>query len=218
MLDPTIVNPDVMNYLLDINPDLPEIFIDIEQLAREEEHPIVSKDAGHFLNLMVKITGAQKILEIGCSIGFSAMWMATALPPDGRLDTLEINKETADKAQKFFVMANVDNKVYIHVGSAIELIPELEGPYDILFIDAAKQQYKDYIRLALPKLKQGGLILVDNLLWSGKVANKNVPPDDKMTLAIQDFNEYFMKHPEMETTILTIGDGLGFGIKKQLKD
>jgi caffeoyl-CoA O-methyltransferase len=214
MLDPKIVNPDVLSYVMDLSPDLSEVFKDIEQLARAEGHPIVSKDSGKFLNLMVKITGAQKILEIGCSIGFSAMWMASALPPNGRLDTLEINKETAEKARKNFEKGNVGSKVFIHVGPALELISELEGPYDILFIDAAKQQYKDYLRLSLPRLKQGALVLVDNVLWSGKVASKNIPPDDNITLAIKDFNDYFMDHPELESTILTIGDGLGLGVKK----
>jgi predicted O-methyltransferase YrrM len=215
MLDPKIVNSDVLNYVLSFHTEIPDIFNQIELQAREEKQPIVSKDAGVFLHLMVKLTGAQKILEVGCNIGYSALWFATALPPNGRLDTLEINKETATKAEENFTRANVSNKVFIHIGSAIDLIPVLEGPYDILFIDAAKSQYKDYLRLALPKLKHGALILVDNVLWSGKVANSYVPPDDNMTRALQDFNKYFMEHPELETTILTIGDGLGFGIKKQ---
>jgi caffeoyl-CoA O-methyltransferase len=214
MIDPKIVNPDVLNYLQELTPDFPEIFKKIEILARQEGHPIVSKDSGKFLNLMVKITGAQKILEIGCSIGFSGMWLASALPPNGRLDTLEINKETVAKAQKNFEEGNVANKVFIHTGAALDLLPGLEGPYDIVFIDAVKSEYKDYLRLSLPKLKHGGLILVDNVLWSGKVASKNIAPDDNTTRAICEFNEYFLSHPELESLILTIGDGLGFAIKK----
>ncbi len=215
MLDPKIISPEVLNYVLSFHTDLPQIFSEVEIQAREENQPIVSKDAGVFLNLMVKLTGAQKILEVGCNIGYSALWFASALPPNGRLDTLEISKDTAVKAQENFKKANLENKVFVHIGSALDLIPGLEGPYDILFIDAAKSQYKDYLKLALPKLKHGSLILVDNALWSGKVASEYVSPGDNITKALQDFNKHFMEHPELEATILTIGDGLGFGIKKR---
>ena len=107
---------------------------------------------------------------------------------------------------------HLSHKIFIHVGAALDVIPQLHGTYDIIFIDAVKSEYKDYIRLALPKLRKGGLILVDNVLWSGKVIGE-IHPEDKTTKALHDFNEFFMEHEGITATILTIGDGLGFAIK-----
>lgn len=215
MIDPKIVNPEVLKYVLKTNPEPPIIFSKIEEQARNENRPIVSKDTGLFLHLITKITNAKRVLEIGCNIGYSATWFATALGDDGHLDTLEINEETAKEAEKFFKEAQVANKIKIHIGPALETIPNLKETYDILFIDAAKQQYKDYVELCLNKLRKGALILVDNVLWSGKVANEDIPKDDKLTKALKDFNEYFSNHPDIETTILTIGDGIALGIKSK---
>lgn len=214
MLEPKIASKDVLDYILKLSPLSEGVFLDIETNARKDHRPVVSKDAGIFLNLLVKLINAKNILEIGCNIGYSAMWFLTALPEDGHLDTMELSAEIAQEAKKNFEKAGVANKVEIHIGSAVENIPDLKREYDILFIDAAKKQYKDYLDLSLPKLRKGALILVDNVLWSGRVANENVPDDDKMTLALKDFNEYFMSHQEIEATILTVGDGLGFAIKK----
>lgn len=215
MIDPTIVSPEVLKYVLKTNPEPLPVFAKMEEQARQEKRPIVSKDTGLFLHLLTKITNAKRILEIGCNIGYSATWFATALGNEGHLDTLEINAETAKEAEKFFKEAEVDNKVTIHIGPALETIPKLDYQYDILFIDAAKQQYKDYVELSLPKLRTGALILVDNVLWSGKVANDDVPKDDKLTKALQNFNDYFTNHPDIQSTILTIGDGIALGIKNK---
>jgi caffeoyl-CoA O-methyltransferase len=215
MIDPKIVNPEVLKYVLRTNPEPPVIFAKIEEQARNENRPIVSKDTGLFLHLLTKITNAKRILEIGCNIGYSGTWFATALGEDGHLDTLEISPEIAKEAEKFFKEAGVENKVKVHVGPALDTIPTLNEEYDILFIDAAKKQYKAYVELSLPKLRKGALILVDNVLWSGKVANEEIPKDDKLTNSLKEFNEYFSNHPDIETTILTIGDGIALGIKSK---
>lgn len=214
MKDKKIVDFEVLQYVLKTNPEPNPIFKKIEEKALNDHRPIVATDAGVFLHLITKITNATKILEVGCNIGYSAMWFATALSEDGHLDTLELDPEIAKQAQEFFNEAGVNKKVTIHIGSALDNIPKMQEDYDILFIDAAKQQYKKYVELALPKLKKGALILVDNVLWSGKVA-KEAESGDKITRALQDFNEYFSNHTDMETTILTIGDGLALGIKNK---
>lgn len=214
MNDKKIVDFEVLQYVLKTNPEPNPIFAKMQEKALNDHRPIVSTDSGIFLHLLTKITNAKKILEVGCNIGYSAMWFATALGDDGHLDTLELDPEIAKQAQEYFNEAGVDKKVTIHIGSAIETIPQMGGEYDILFIDAAKQQYKNYVELALPKLKKGALILVDNVLWSGKVA-REAEPDDKITKALKSFNEYFSNHPDIETTILTIGDGLALGIKNK---
>lgn len=214
MIDPTIVNPEVLKYVFKTNPEPPAIFAKIEEQARKEYRPIVSKDVGLFLHLLTKINNAKRILEIGCNIGYSGSWFATALPENGHLDTLEIDAEIAQLAQLNFNEAGVKDKVTIHIGPALETIPNLNHQYDILFIDAAKKQYIDYIKVSMPKLRQGALILVDNVLWSGKVAKEEIEKGDKMTQALKDFNDYFTSHPDIQSVILTVGDGIALGIKK----
>lgn len=214
MIDPTITNLDVLNYASNFIVEPSMIFKKIEERAREEKQPVVSKDTGKFLHLLVKLTQAKKILEVGCNIGYSAMWMATALPEDGRLDTIELNKDLALVADEFFQKQSVEEKVFIYVGGGLDIIPNLNGPYDIMFIDAAKKQYKGYLDLALPKIRKGGLILVDNLLWSGRTAQEDTPKEDSMTRSLKDFNSYFCTHPAIDSMILTVGDGIGFGVKK----
>ncbi len=214
MIDPTIVNSDVLKYVFKTIPEQLDVFNQIEEQARREYRPIISKDVGQFLHLLTKITNAKRILEIGCNIGYSGSWFASALPENGHLDTLEIDPKIAKLAEINFEKARVKNKVTVHVGAALETIPNLDYQYDILFIDAAKKQYTDYVKVSMPKLKKGALILVDNVLWSGRVAKKEIEKGDKITQSLKDFNDFFMSNTEIEATILTVGDGIAFGIKK----
>ena len=214
MIYSQMINLEVLKYVYKLQPNISSVLQELEEKASVEGQPIVSKDAGYFLHLLVKLTGAKRILEVGCNLGDSAMGMTTALPSDGKLDTIEISTNIIDKANSFFAKQGVEDIVKLWVGPALQVIPKLEGPYDMMFIDAAKQQYKDYLSLALPKIRKGGLIIVDNVLWKGKVAEAETPEDDKITLSLQDFNEHFTSHPELDAMILTIGDGLGFGVKK----
>jgi caffeoyl-CoA O-methyltransferase len=212
MIDPTILSPGIFDYVTNLFPTLPQVFNQIDSQARENRQPIVSLDAGLFMHIITRLINAERIMEVGCNIGYSTTWMGMALPPHGCVDTIEINPEIAEQAERNFQSANLSHKIFIHIGAALDVIPKLHGMYDILFIDAVKSEYKDYIRLALPKLRKGGLILVDNVLWSGKVAG-DIHPEDKTTKALHDFNEFFMEHEGITATILTIGDGLGFAIK-----
>ncbi|MBC7475916.1 MAG: O-methyltransferase [Candidatus Sericytochromatia bacterium] len=214
MLDSKMASPEVLEYILNLLPVSSKTFSDIELQAVKEHRPVISKDSGVFLSLLVKLMNAKYILEIGCNIGYSASWFLSSLPSNGHLDTLELNQDIADEAQKHFDNSDMTDKVTIHVGSALETIPNLNKEYDILFIDAAKKQYTNYLDISLPKLRRGGLILVDNVLWSGKVANQKVDKSDKITISLQAFNQYFMNHQGIQATILTIGDGIGFGIKR----
>lgn len=174
MLDPEIISPEILGYINSFNPVLSEVFENIEAQAREKNYPVVSKDTGSFLKLMVKISRSEKVLEIGCNIGYSALWLATGLPENGHLDTIEISEEIANQAKINFESAGVGKKITVHTGSAIDVIPLLKDNYDMVFIDAAKKQYKKYLDLCLPKLKKRGIILVDNVLWHGRVAGENI--------------------------------------------
>jgi|APLak6261663012_1056037.scaffolds.fasta_scaffold04924_2 caffeoyl-CoA O-methyltransferase len=210
MIDPTILNKDILNYVEALFPKLPNVLHNIDNQARLNKQPIVSKDAGMFLYLITKLVNPKKILEIGCNLGYSATWMGLAKNNNAIIDTIEINPSIAQVADDNFKDANLHESIFIHIGAALDVIPNLDDNYDLVFIDAVKSEYKDYLNMILPKVNKGGLILVDNVLWSGKVAYQS---DDKTTNALQDFNEFFMAHSGLESTILTIGDGLGFGIK-----
>ena len=214
MIDPTITSPDILNYITGLFPELPPAFHQIDAQARAEGHPIVSKDAGWFLHLMVQLLQTRRILEIGCSIGYSALWMGTALGEGCTMDTIEINPENAYKAEENFKSMGLSHQIHIHVGAALDVLPKLEGPYDLVFIDAVKTEYIAYLELALPRLRTKGLVLVDNVLWSGRVVNPDVSPEEYSTKALQQFNHYFMHHDQLDATILSIGDGLGFGVKR----
>lgn len=211
MIDPVILNKDILNYVENLFPALPSVLENIDSQAREKRQPIVSKDAGLFLYLITRLLNPQRVLEIGCNLGYSATWIGLAKSKNSIIDTIEINPEIAQTANNNFASAGLDDSIFIHVGAALDVIPGLYGNYDLVFIDAVKSEYHDYLDMVLPMVNKGGLILVDNVLWSGKVAYNS---DDNTTRALQSFNRYFMEHPQLESTILTIGDGLGFGIKK----
>lgn len=210
MIDPVILNKDILNYVENLFPSLPPVLETIDIQARQNRQPIVSKDAGMFLYLITKLIKPKRILEVGCNLGYSTTWMGLAKENHTVIDTIEIDPQIAEVANNNFSSIGLDKSIYIHVGAALDVIPSLQGNYDLIFIDAVKSEYKSYIDMILPKLNKGALILVDNVLWSGSVAYDS---NDKTTNALQDFNVYFMKHPQLESTILTIGDGLGFGIK-----
>lgn len=211
MIDPVILNKDILNYVEALFPNLPPVLQHIDAQAREYRQPIVSKDAGMFMYIVTKLMNAKRILEVGCNIGYSATWMALGQNNDGIIDTIEINPEIAEVAENNFKAAGISERVFIHVGAALDVIPTLYAPYDLVFIDAVKSEYKQYVEMILPKVRQGGLILVDNVLWSGSVA---YPTDDRTTMALNDFNHYFMSHEALDATTLTIGDGLSFGLKR----
>src|SRR6185295_1525938 len=142
MIDPTILSPGILNYVTDLFPSLPPVFHKIDSQARESRQPIVSLDAGLFMHIITKLMNAERIIEVGCNIGYSTTWMATALPQHGCIDTIEISPEIARKAEENFLGADLSHKIFIHVGAALEVIPNLYGPYDIIFIDAVKREYK----------------------------------------------------------------------------
>lgn len=210
MIDPVIINKDILNYVENLFPSLPPVLEQIDSQARENRQPIVSKDAGLFLYLITKFGNPQRILEIGCNLGYSTTWMGLAKNNNAIIDTIEIDPNIAEVADSNFTSAGLEQSIFIHVGPALDVIPTLYGNYDLVFIDAVKSEYSAYLDMVLPMVKKGGLILVDSVLWSGRVAYDS---DDKTTNALQNFNNYFMKHPQLEATILTIGDGLGFGVK-----
>ena len=165
---------------------------------------------GGFLRLMVRALQARRIVEVGMFTGYSALSMAEALPVDGKLITCEVNPEAEAVARRYFRESPHGDKIEIRMGPALETLEKLEGPFDFAFIDADKENYPTYYELCLERLRPGGAIAVDNVLWSGRVLD----PQDEETRAIATLNERVSKDDRVDHALLTIRDGLMLVIKK----
>jgi len=181
----------------------------------------ISPNQGKFLQLLAKLCNAKKILEIGTLGGYSTIWMARALPEDGKLITLEIDQKHAEVAQQNFNRCGLASSIEIRLGKAIEVLPQLQatgaGPFDMIFIDADKSPYTEYFQWALQLSKPGTLIIADNVIREGKVLLEESP--DEMVSGVKRFNEYLSKCTEVTATIFqTVGakehDGMAMAIVK----
>ncbi len=162
---------------------------------------------GRFLAFMSRILKPMRILELGTYTGYSAICLAEGLPTEGKIDTIDHNPELEDFAGQYFEKAGIRNKVNQHVGEALDIIPRLEGPYDLVFMDADKANYQRYFDMIYPKMPIGAVLLADNVLWSGKVLDKAYH-DDEETLGIIQFNEYIKGHPGVQHLMLPVRDGV----------
>jgi len=164
---------------------------------------------GRILTMLAELSGAKRILEIGTFTGYSAICLASGLPEDGHLDTLEINDELEELIIEGFERAGLASKITLHIGDALQILEKLKAgePYDMVFIDANKRQYEEYYRLVFDMVRPGGLILADNVLWDGKVYADPVPTDEQ-TRHIAGFNDIVAGDSRVEATILPLRDGL----------
>jgi predicted O-methyltransferase YrrM len=171
---------------------------------------------GQLLRMLVQMTGATRILELGTFTGYSAICLASALPANGHLDTLELNDELEDLILEGFEKAGLEDKIQLHIGDCKETVLRLkdEGKmYDIVYIDANKREYCEYYDLVFDMIRPGGLILADNVIWDGKVCQDPLP-QDKQTLSIVRFNDMVSADPRVESVIIPLRDGLNVIRKK----
>jgi len=168
---------------------------------------------GQFLKMLVELSGARSILEIGTFTGYSSACMALGLPEDGHIDALEINDELEELIREGWERTGVSDKITLHLGDAKETLKSLHGSYDIVFMDANKREYEDYFNLCLPLLRPGGLIIADDTLWDGKVYTEPLAKDAQ-TAGLVRFNEIAASDPRVETVILPLRDGITLVRKK----
>lgn len=168
---------------------------------------------GSLLTILAEISNARNVLEIGTFTGYSATCLAYGLPEEGHIDTLEINDELEDLIREGWSRAGVEGKITLHIGDARKTIATLEGPYDLVYIDANKREYSEYYDLVFDLVRPGGLILADDVLWDGKLWQDPLP-QDKQTLGIAAFNDKVMADPRVESVLLPIRDGLNVIRKK----
>lgn len=162
---------------------------------------------GELLKMLVEISGARRVLELGSFTGYSSTCMALGLPDGGHLDALELNDELEDLMREGWERAGVQGLITLHIGDAVRTLKTLRGEYDFVFIDANKRQYLDYYELVLPITRAGGLIVADDVLWDGKVY-ADVPSGDAQTRALLEFNDRVAADPRVEAVMLPIRDGL----------
>ena len=196
----------INNFSLKLNPIQQEI-IDYNNTLGDVKRMQVATSQCHFLHLIIKTSNIKNVLEIGTFTGLSALSIALALPDDGKLTALDKDKETNKIAVSFFKKANLDNKIQTIVKPALDSLDELNNSkFDMVFIDADKMNYKEYYERSLNLLDKGGLIIVDNVLWHGEVADDDNL--DKYTINIRDFNTYVANDKRVEQIIVPLGDGM----------
>ena len=185
----------------------------LQELSREthvkviQPRMITGHFQGRFLSLLSKILAPKRILEIGTYTGYSALCLAEGLKENGTLETIEVNPELAAIQKKYFDKSDYSTQIKTYIGDALDIIPTLEGPFDLVFIDAEKKQYDAYFEAVIKKSKSGTVILSDNVLWTGKVVEP-LDPKDKTTKVLLDYNKKLAEDPRVQTSLLPIRDGL----------
>jgi caffeoyl-CoA O-methyltransferase len=170
----------------------------------------VGRIEGRFLKMLVRLTGARRVLELGMFTGYSALMMAEGLPEDGCLVTCDVNPQAEEIARRYFAESPYGGKIEIRMGPALETIATLAGPLDMVFIDADKGNYINYYEACLPLLRPGGLIVADNVLWSGRVLR----PEDDDSRAIVAFDQHVQADARVENVCLTVRDGMMLAWKR----
>jgi len=205
---------DDETYLEDLHQAPHPLLLELEQLGHAENIPIVSRETGRLLSTLVRCMQANRVLEIGTAYGFSTLWMALALPPAGRIWTIDPDRERTKIAHGFWKRAGKADAIEVINQPALEVLPTFPvRNLDIIFIDAIKTEYAEYLEASVPLLKRSGLVVVDNLLWSGRAAVEPSPKDSEDTKAIRAFNKIFLNHPQLDATIIPLGDGTGIGAR-----
>ena len=213
------LDPKIEDYVATHSSEESEI---LKQLNRETHlkalHPRMLSGhlQGRLLSMFSNMVKPEKILEIGTYTGYATICLAEGLSENGIIHTIEKNIELENFASKYFAKTGIQNKVKFHLANALDIIPKLDETFDLVFIDADKENYSKYFQLIIDKVKPGGLIIADNVLWGGKVI-ENVPDKDKETLGIVEFNELVNNDERVENLMLPFRDGLMLMRKKQIK-
>lgn len=204
------ISPELERYAAEHSENEPEL---LKKLDKETHQKILQPRMlsghfqGRFLSILSKLVAPTNILEIGTYTGYATLCLAEGLKKTGSIDTIDINEELIDFQRKYFDESNWGSQITQHLGSAIDIIPTLDKKYDLVFIDADKPNYCNYFELVIPKMNKGGIILSDNVLWSGKVLEE-IKENDKSTIAIDSYNKLLKDDPRIETILLPIRDGL----------
>lgn len=204
------IAPSLFDYVVQHSQEEPQL---LKDLTRETHLKVLQPRMlsgplqGRFLSLLAKLISPKRILEVGTFTGYATLCLAEGLPKEGIIDTVDKNEELVDFQRSYFDRSPWGNQIHQHLGNALDIIPQLNSTYDLIFLDADKKNYLNYLPLLLPKLNSGGLLLSDNVLWSGKVL-KATQKNDEDTKILKAFNQELASHPALETVLLPLRDGL----------
>ncbi len=204
------ISEDLENYVTNHSENEPDL---LARLNKETHQKILQPRmlSGHFqgrvLSILSKLIRPKNILEIGTYTGYAALCLAEGLAENGELDTIDINEELVDFQKKYFDQSQWASQIHQHLGNALDIIPTLNKTFDLVFIDADKENYINYFQMIVPLMNKGGVILSDNVLWSGKVLEE-VKANDKSTKILLEYNQLLKDDPRVETVLLPIRDGL----------
>ena len=209
-----IIHREQAEYLERLLPASRGIIAEMEADAEKNRVPIADREVALFLEITARAMKARRVLEIGMAIGYAVVHLAQALPEDGLIVTIEPNDEMIRRAEDYLKRAGVRERVRIEKGKALDVIPKLEETFDLVYLDALKEEYSDYLDQSLPLLRVGGVVIADNVLWGGQVAGEIRSPDQQAsTEALRAFNRHFVNHPQLRAEVLSFGDGIGYGVK-----
>jgi caffeoyl-CoA O-methyltransferase len=209
-----ILFPSQTKYLQKFIREDDALILEMEKFAGEKKIPILYSESAFFLEQIVLLTKPKRILEIGTAIAYSSIRIARNLKKKGIVHTIEKSKDNIKLASEYIRRSGYEDKIKILEGDALNIIPTLNKKYDLIFLDADKEDYKRLFEYSIILLKKGGIIFIDNLLWHGYAASKEIPKEYKNSAKlIREFNNYFVSQANLKTSILPIGDGIGLGIK-----
>ncbi len=208
---PKILTETVDQYLTNLMPDRDEVLTEMEQIAKEQSISIIGPLVGRLLYQMAVMIGARRVFEMGSAIGYSTIWLARAVGPEGKVYYSDGSESNAARARTFLERAGVAGRVEVRVGDALDLLRASEGTFDIIFNDVDKQDYPQVFDMAWSRIRQGGLLITDNALWGGRVAE---PSDDEWTRAIQEYNKKAYASDDIWTTIIPLRDGVAISVKQ----
>jgi len=202
----------VDDYLYSLLPKRDQVLAEMEDYATEHNVPIVGPAVARVLQQLAMMIDAKTVFELGSAIGYSTIWWARAVGESGRVIYTDGDSKNVERARRYFDRAGVAKQISLHTGDALEFLSEQKQQFDVIFNDVDKEDYPRVLRLVPPRLRKGGLFITDNVLWSGRVTEKN--PTEPRTKAILEFNRQLYEAKDFFTTILPIRDGLAVAIKK----
>jgi caffeoyl-CoA O-methyltransferase len=209
-----IINREQAEYLERLITQDDPLLAEMEEYGGQHGVPSADREVALFVEITARAIKAKRALEIGMAIGYTTIHLARAVGDGGLVVTIDPSDDMIKAAEGYLKRAGMRDRVRIERGKALEVIPQLKDTFDLLFIDALKEEYADYLKLSWPKLRTGGVVIVDNLLWGGQVAGQIRSPDqESSTKALREFNKYFVNHPKLRAEVLPVGDGLGYAVK-----
>lgn len=206
-----IMNPAITDYMHNLTPTRPQVLAEMEQYAKDNKFPIIGPLVGRFLHQLVHLNGARRIFEMGSGYGYSAIWFSSAMQDGGTVECTEMDSANIERGKKHTAAAGVSDHITWHLGDALESMRKSDGEYDIILNDVDKEQYPRALEIAWPKLRRGGIMITDNVLWSGRIVNEN--PPSASTAGILEFNRRIYALPDAVCTLMPLRDGLMLAVK-----